>query len=237
MRLTLGNLLSTIAAVALAAGIAQAQPQPQAQPQQNTNALQGFSQNRNEPVQINARTLEVRDKKKMATYTGSVVLVQGDTTLRCNVLVVFYDGGEAGAPTVKSSTPGPTGTEQIRRIEATGSVVVTQKGQTATGEKAIYDIADDTVRLFPARGGTVVVTQGPNVVRGQRLIVHLDTGVSHFESDGSGGVYSLIVPGNKGENPAAAPPSAHPGPTPHAAPRTSPKVRATTPSSNPSGLY
>jgi lipopolysaccharide export system protein LptA len=234
--MTLGNLLSSLAAVVLAAGIAQAQPQPQP----NTNALQGFSQNRNEPVQINARTLEVRDKKKMATYTGNVVLVQGDTTLRCNVLVVYYDGGEAGAPAVKSSTPGPMGSQEIRRIEATGSVVVTQKGQTATGEKAIYDIADDTVRLFPARGGTVVVTQGPNVVRGQRLIVHLDTGVSHFESDGSGpGVYSLIIPGNKGENPQAAPSSPHPAPGPasHSAPRTAPKARATSPSSNPSGLY
>jgi lipopolysaccharide export system protein LptA len=224
--LTLGNLVSSLAALALAAGVAQAQPQ---QPQQN-NALQGFSQNRNEPVQINARTLEVRDKKKMATYTGNVVLVQGDTTLRCNVLVVYYDGGQAGGPPVKSSMPSPAGSDQIRRIEATGSVVVTQKGQTATGEKAIYDIADDTVRLFPAPGGTVAVTQGQNVVRGPRLIVHLDTGVSHFE--GEGGVYSLIVPGNKPDNASAAPAAS----APHPAPRTPPKARSTH-STNPSGLY
>ena len=225
MRTTLGSLLSSLAALALAAGIAHAQPQPQ----QNTNALQGFSQNRNEPVQINARTLEVRDKKKMATYSGNVVLVQGDTTMRCKTLVVYYDGGQAGGPPVKSSTPAPAGSQQIRRIEATGSVVVTQKGQTATGEKAIYDISDDTVRLFPAPGGTVTVTQGPNVVRGPRLIVHLDTGVSHFE--GEGGVYSLIVPGaNKSENQPAAPAQ-------HPAPHTAPKARSTHPSTNPTGLY
>jgi len=226
MRMTLGNLLSPLAALALAAAIAQAQPQQPAQ----TNALQGFSQNRNEPVQINAQTLEVRDKKKMATYNGNVVLVQGDTTLRCKTLVVYYDAGQAGGPPVKSSTPSPAGTQQIRRIEATGSVVVTQKGQTATGEKAIYDISDDTVRLFPAPGGMVAVTQGPNVVRGPRLIVHLDTGVSHFE--GEGGVYSLIVPNStsKSENPQAAPAQ-------HAAPRPAPKSRSTSPSSNPTGLY
>ena len=235
MHMTLGNSLPTLAALVLAAGVAQAQPQA---PQSN-NALQGFSQNRNEPVQINAQTLEVRDKKKMATYTGNVVLVQGDTTLRCKVLVVYYDADQGSGPAVKSSTPTPAGSEQIRRIEATGSVVVTQKGQTATGEKAIYDISDDTVRLFPAPGGNVAVTQGPNVVRGQRLIVHLDTGVSHFESDNGGGVYSLIVPGNKGDNPPGAPSSLHPAPAPapHAAPRTAPKARATSPSSNPSGLY
>ena len=221
MRIMLGNLLSAIAVLALAGAVAQAQ-----QPQQ-PNALQGFSQNRNEPVQINAQTLEIRDKKKMATYSGNVVLVQGDTTLRCKTLVVYYDGGQAGGPAVKSSTPTPAGGQQIRRIEATGNVVVTQKGQVATGEKAIYDITDDTVRLFPAPGGFVAVTQGPNVVRGPRLIVHLDTGVSHFEGDG--GVYSLIVPGtNKGESQPAAP-AARPAP----ATRGAPKARST----NPSGLY
>jgi lipopolysaccharide export system protein LptA len=229
----LGSLLSSLAALALAAGIAQAQPKAQPQPQQpgQTNALQGFSQNRNEPVQINAQTLEVRDKKKIATYSGNVVLVQGDTTLHCKTLVVFYDAGEAGGPAVKASTPAPAGSEQIRRIEATGSVVVTQKGQTATGEKAIYDIADDTVRLFPAPGGVVAVTQGPNIVRGPRLIVHLDTGVSHFEGDGGAGVYSLIVPSstNKGGNQAT------PSAAPHPAPSTAPKARST--NTNPSGLY
>jgi lipopolysaccharide export system protein LptA len=226
MRMTLGKLLSAFAALALASAIAHAQ-----QPQQ-PNALQGFSQNRNEPVQINAQTLEVRDKKKMATYSGHVVLVQGDTTLHCKVLVVYYDGGQAGGPAVKSSTPAPAGSQQIRRIEATGSVVVTQKGQTATGEKAIYDMTDDTVRLFPAPGGFVAVTQGPNVVRGPRLIVHLDTGVSHFEGDG--GVYSLIMPNStKSENQPAAAPAQHPAPTPRASPRAAPKARST----NPSGLY
>jgi lipopolysaccharide export system protein LptA len=207
--------------VALAAAQAQPQPQPAAS---QPNALQGFSQNRNQPVQINAQTLEVRDKSKVATYTGNVRLVQGDTTLRCKVLVVYYDAGQAAGQTVKSATPGPSGSSQIRRIEATGNVIVTQKDQTAVGEKAIYDIGDDTVRLFPAPGGNVSVTQGPNIVRGQRLIVHLDTGVSHFESDGTGpGVYSLIVPNAmKNENRAApAAPAAH-GATPHAAPNPRP---------------
>jgi lipopolysaccharide export system protein LptA len=193
----------------------------QAQQPSQPNALQGFSQNRNQPVQINAQTLEVRDKSKVATYSGNVRLVQGDTTLRCKVLVVYYDGGQAAGQPVKAATPGPSGSSQIRRIEATGNVIVTQKDQTATGEKAVYDISDDTVRLFPAPGGNVTVTQGQNIVRGPRLIVHLDTGISHFESDGhDGGVFSLIIPNSmKNDNHAApAPPGAH-GAAPHAAPK------------------
>ena len=72
------------------------------------NALQGFSQNRNQPVQIEAASLEVRDKDKIATFSGNVKVVQGDTIMRCKSLVVFYEqqgqqqrragdeGGDAG---------------------------------------------------------------------------------------------------------------------------------------------
>ena len=108
----------------------QQQPQPQAQPAAQPsgppNALQGFSQNRDQPVNIKADALEVRDRNKIATFTGSVHLVQGDTVLRCKILVVFYDQEDTGAPAVKSATPGPGGSSQIRRMEAKGSVVVTQ---------------------------------------------------------------------------------------------------------------
>ena len=218
MRMIRVHLLSSLAAAAIALGVAEAQAEPPPQPQP-PNAMQGFSQNHNAPVQINAQSLEVLDKKRMAKYSGNVVLVQGDTTLRCKTLVVYYDGAQAGGRSVKAATSAPGVNQQIRRIEAIGGVVMTQKGQTATGEKAIYDIADDTVRLFPAPGGTVAITQGQNVVQGQRLIVHLDTGLSHVE-----GARSLIVPNStKGQN----------QPTPALPSRPAPKPRATTRS----GLY
>jgi lipopolysaccharide export system protein LptA len=34
------------------------------------NAMQGFSQNRDQPIQIEAAALEMRDKKKEATFSG-----------------------------------------------------------------------------------------------------------------------------------------------------------------------
>jgi len=57
------------------------------------NALQGFSQNRDQPVHIEAATLEVRDKQKEATFSGDVRVKQGDTGMRCKSLVVFYEQG------------------------------------------------------------------------------------------------------------------------------------------------
>src|SRR5690349_17398673 len=72
------------------------------------NAMQGFSQNRDKPIQIDAATLEMRDKDKAATFSGDVKVVQGDTTMRCKTLVVFYDNDQsasAAKPAMKSATP------------------------------------------------------------------------------------------------------------------------------------
>src|SRR3984893_11251423 len=52
-------------------------------------------ESKDQPVQIEAATLEVRDKSKMATFSGHVEVVQGDTTMKCQKLVVFY-GQEVG---------------------------------------------------------------------------------------------------------------------------------------------
>ncbi|MFG1420205.1 LptA/OstA family protein [Roseixanthobacter liquoris] len=156
------------------------------------NALQGFAKNRDEPVRINSNTLEVRDKEKTAVFAGNVVVTQGDTTLRSPQLLVFYDGSAAPADGQ------PSKSNQIRRLEATGGVVVQTKDQTATGDIGVFDVKSNTVTLT---GKPVILTQGPNVIRGQKLTVDLTTGVSRFEG---GRVESLILPGSvKQETPAA----------------------------------
>jgi lipopolysaccharide export system protein LptA len=62
------------------------------------NALQGFSQNRGKPIKITSVTLERHDKDKIATFSGDVHLVQGDTTTRSKTLVVFYDDDAPASP-------------------------------------------------------------------------------------------------------------------------------------------
>jgi lipopolysaccharide export system protein LptA len=158
------------------------------------NALQGFSQNHDQPVHIEAATLEVRDKDKVATFSGDVRVNQGDTNMRCKSLVVFYEGDEVGAmgKTLQAASPGPGGQQKIKRLEARGGVVVTQKEQTATGETGIFDMKSNTVTLV----GNVVMTQGQNVLRGDRLVVDLTSGVSRVESgkNGQGRVQGLFLP-------------------------------------------
>ena len=202
----------TVAAVSCAT-MSYATAQPAANGGKNgPNALQGFQQNRGQPVQIEAASLEVRDKDKVATFRGNVKVVQGDTTMRCKSLIVFYEqqaqpaqpvqpaqGGQApkagqaaqasGAP-MKAATPGPGGSSQISRLEAQGGVTVTQKEQTATGDSALFDMKSNTVTLL----GNVVVSQGANIMRGDKLVVDLTTGTSRV--DGKGPVKMLITPGS-----------------------------------------
>lgn len=185
-------------AVALAsAGDAVAQSAVQGVP----NAMQGFSQNRDQPIQIEAASLEMRDKKKEATFAGDVKVIQGDTTMTSKILVVFYDSSSPATPDaagqtsakaapkapIKAAAPGPGGSSSIRRLEAKGNVVVTQKDQVVTGETAVFDTRTNLVTML----GGVVLTQGKNVLRGDRLMVDMTTGVSRVESD-SGRVQGLF---------------------------------------------
>src|SRR4051812_934193 len=145
------------------------------------NALQGFQQNRGQPVKIEAARLEVRDKDKMATFSGNVKVVQGDTTMRCKTLVVFYEQqNKDGQPaqSMPAAKPGPGGSSQISKLEASGGVTVMQKDQTATGDRALFDMKANTVTLL----GNVLVSQGPNVMHGEKLVVDLTTGVSRVEA-------------------------------------------------------
>jgi len=184
-------LIGTALSAAVAFAISPAAAQPQSGP---PNALQGFSQNRDKPVKIESATLEVRDKDKVATFGGNVHLVQGDTTLRCKTLVVYYEKNNAPG-TVTAEKPGPGGRQQIRRLEAKGGVIVTQKDQTATGQNGVFDMKANTVTLT----GNVIVTQGQNVLKGDRLVVNLTTGVSNVECANGKQcrVQALILPGSK----------------------------------------
>lgn len=191
-------LLRTTAVVAVMAGLVAAGPlvaraaigiasaQPASGP---PNALQGFSQNRDKPVKIESASLEVRDKDKMATFAGDVHLVQGDVTLKCRSLVVFYepdpkneakgDPKASAKPANTNAMAGGGGSQQIKRIEARGDVVVSQKDQIAVGDNGIFDMKTNTVTL----AGNVVISQGPNTVKGDRLVVDMTSGRSQVLCD------------------------------------------------------
>ena len=167
-----------------------------------SSAFSGFSQNKKDPIKIESLSLEVRDKEKIATFIDNVRLVQGDMTLECKRLIVFYDDeitpGGGTAKKGKSGSDSGSAGQQVRRLEAKGGVVVTQKDQTATGDNGVYDMKTNSIVLT----GNVVLAQGPNVVKGEKLFVDMTTGISRVESGSSGQttpVRALFNPGSARE--------------------------------------
>lgn len=146
-------------------------------------AFAGFDTGSDEPIQIEADRLEVRDPEKLAIYTGNVKVRQGETLLEAPELRVFY----TGEPTAQGA-PG----SQVSRIEAGPRVTVSSANQTASGRNVVLDMAQDVITMT----GNVVLTQGPNVVRGERLVVNLQTKQGRMEG---GRVQTLITPSAGGQ--------------------------------------
>lgn len=163
------------------------------------NAFQGFSRNRKDPINIEANFLEVKDKEKVAIFTGNVVVVQGDTTMRSRELHVFYEGSALGTdprqkvPATKGQQKSESA-QKIKRLVAIGGVIVTAKDQKAVGDKGTFEMATNIVVL----DGNVVVTQGQNVMNGDRLTVDLTNNTSKLDGvkpkDGVSRVKGVFVP-------------------------------------------
>lgn len=160
------------------------------------NPMQGFSQNGKQPIHIDAAKLEVRDKNKVATFSGDakgdVRVTQGDTVMQAKTLTVYYDQDSADGAKQASAASAASGNQRIRRLEAKGDVIVTQKDQTVTGKVAVFDTRANTVTM----SGGVVLTQGQNVVQGESLVMDMTTGVSKVDPGKNGRVRTLLIPQN-----------------------------------------
>lgn len=143
-----------------------------------------------QPIEINADSLEVEQNQQVATFRGNVDAVQGDIRLRADELKVHYrDGGGNGSGTAGA----------IVRIDAVGNVFVSSPAETAQGDSGVYDIDNREITLV----GQVVLTRGENVLRGERLVLNMATGRSRIESGGQRGgerVRGIFTPSKKNAN-------------------------------------
>ncbi len=163
------------------------------QAEEDSNPV-GFRTDPDAPIEIEADTLEVEQNAQTATFIGNVVAVQGDIRLRADRLIVTY---AEKADSASSGDDGTGGTE-ITRIDAKSNVhVMSEDDQSASGDWALYMVANETITM----GDTVVLRQGDNVIRGQRLNIDLNSGqarveggvtASDAENPGSGRVKGLF---------------------------------------------
>ncbi len=148
-----------------------------------SDAFKGFGSNGKDPIQIEADSLEVLDKDRNAVFTGNVNVRQKDTVLKTQRLKVQYEGKAADG--LAQAAGGSS--QQIRRFDADGRVLINQKDQTVTGDHGWFDMRSQTAQII----GSVVLTQGKNVARGDRLSIDLRSG--QYKLENTGGRVQLIL--------------------------------------------
>lgn len=124
------------------------------------------------PVEVAADSLSVNQADGSAVFTGNVVIGQGEMRLSADSVTVVY---------------GPGGQSRIRSLEATGNVTLVSGPDAAEAEAASYDVETGNVTLT----GDVVLTQGQNVLTGDRMEVNLGSGTAQVQ----GRVRSVLQPG------------------------------------------
>jgi lipopolysaccharide export system protein LptA len=125
-------------------------------------SFQGLQNVRGLPVEMAADSLDVNNATGETVLRGNAVLGQGDMRIAAPEIRIFYDAG---------------GTNAIRRLEATGGVTLVTAQEAAEGQSAVYDVAAATVRM----SGSVILTQGRNILSGDQLFVDLRGGQGRME--------------------------------------------------------
>ena len=150
-----------------------------------------------EPIAIDADRLDVYDKDGRAVFTGNVVVVQGETTMKCTLMNVTYESNRAGQPgegKPKPQTAGLGDDSSIKKMDCTGPVTITTKTQVATGDRAEFDKAQNKVFII----GNAVLNDGPNVVKGGKVAYDLTTSVAKVEGmAATDRVRTVIIPSSQ----------------------------------------
>jgi len=120
------------------------------------------------PIQVKAERSEVLDRQKQVIITGNVDIVQADTALRADKVVLSYAGGGA---TRTSGIGGSFG--DIKSMNATGNVYYLTPDLKATGDSGVYDAQNETIKL---NGEEVILKRGEDIATGKCLIMNLKEG-------------------------------------------------------------
>lgn len=145
------------------------------------------------PVSYSADNLEYFDGERRLVLTGDVDIVQNDARLRADHITLFFSASTAGA----AQQSGGLGSGDIERMIAEGEVYYVRPAQSARGNRAVYEVAQDAVTF----SGNVVVASDENVIRGETLVLQIGSRRTTIRPTGGGRVRGVFVPReNSGQN-------------------------------------
>jgi len=124
------------------------------------------------PIDITANEAEVVSSKCLAIWRGAAEALQDKTRLRADTISVYSHSKGTSA----NGQPACGGTD---RIEADGHVFYVTPERRARGDHAVYSAAADQITIT----GDVIVVQGENVARADKLVVNVSTREARMESN------------------------------------------------------
>lgn len=134
------------------------------------------------PIDVTADQLEMIDAQHLAIWRGNVEALQNGNRLVSDVLNVFFSGKSAAGPAPAAA--GGVGADwgDVERLVAEGHVFYVSQDQTARGEHAVYEAAPDMITMT----GDVVLVQGKNVTKGDKLVIDVKTNHAVLTSTAQG---------------------------------------------------
>lgn len=148
------------------------------------------------PVSYSADNLEYFDGERRLVLTGDVDIVQNDARLRADRITLFFSQSTSGAQPAAGQQQG-LGSGDIERMIAEGEVYYVRPQQSARGNRAVYEIAQDSVTF----SGNVVVASDENVIRGETLVLQIGNRRTTIRPQPGQRVRGVFVPSNReGQN-------------------------------------
>lgn len=138
----------------------------------------------NGPIDITSDSGDFSNSTCESTWRGSAEALQGQSRLRADVIRAYLKpkAGGAKAPPSTGSPDTQISCGQTDRIEADGNVFYVTPDEVARGDHAVYTADDDLIIMT----GDVIVLQGKNVVRGDKLTIHVKARQALMDSDAHG---------------------------------------------------
>ncbi len=122
--------------------------EPEAEPKEPASGSPGEKVSR-DPVEIDADQVILKRATNQAVFTGNVVVIRGDYRMTSRKLTVSYGDNH-----------------RITHLLSEGDVRVTEAGRVATSNRAEFDTVEEVLTMI----GDAVITEGDNVIHGDRVV-------------------------------------------------------------------
>lgn len=127
-----------------------------------------------DPIEITSDRMRSEERGQKIIFSGNVLAVWGDLSIRSDVLEIFNHSDEkqpapTGDPTAAALGQG----QQLEEIIAIGNVDVRRGDRRAKGDRAIY--LDKQQKIILKGNPKAIAWEGENIVEGKEMIFFLET--------------------------------------------------------------